>query len=106
MLKKESSSNKAWFVYYLRCADESLYAGVTTDLTRRLIEHNTCNKLGAKYTRVRRPVCLVYAEHQENRQSASKREYQLKKLSKAKKEALVSTFDQTTFTATTNNQRI
>jgi putative endonuclease len=87
----------SWFVYYLRCADNSLYAGITTDLTRRLNEHNTCNKIGAKYTRVRRPVKLAYAEKQENRQLASKREYQLKKLTKGKKEALVSNFDQTTF---------
>ena len=97
MEKNEKTSKNAWFVYYLRCADNSLYAGITTDLTRRLIEHNTCNKLGAKYTRVRRPVCLVYAEHQENRQLASKREYQLKKLSKVKKEALVNDFDLATF---------
>jgi putative endonuclease len=97
MPKNESLSKSAWFVYYLRCSDNSLYAGITTNLTRRLIEHNTCNKLGAKYTRVRRPVCLVYAEHQENRQLASKREYQLKKLSKVKKEALVNNFDQHTF---------
>ena len=82
-----------WFVYYLRCADNSLYAGITTDLTRRLIEHNTCNKTGAKYTRVRRPVKLAYAEVQENRQSASKREYQLKRLPKVKKENLVSEFN-------------
>jgi putative endonuclease len=97
MPKKETLSKSAWFVYYLRCADNSLYAGITTDLTRRIMEHNTCNKLGAKYTRVRRPVCLAYAEHQKNRQLASKREYQLKKLSKGKKEALVSLFDQHAF---------
>jgi putative endonuclease len=97
MPKNEILSKSAWFVYYLRCADNSLYAGITTNLTRRLIEHNTCNKLGAKYTRVRRPVCLAYAEHQENRQLASKREYQLKKLSKVKKEALVNNFDQQAF---------
>jgi len=97
MSKKEILSKSAWVVYYLRCADNSLYAGITTDLTRRLMEHNTCNKLGAKYTRVRRPVCLAYAEHQENRRLASKREYQLKKLSKEKKEALVSRFDQHSF---------
>ena len=93
MPKNEILSKSAWFVYYLRCADNSLYAGITTNLTRRLIEHNTCNKLGAKYTRVRRPVCLAYAEHQENRQLASKREYQLKQLTKVKKEALVNSFD-------------
>ena len=97
MPKNEISTKNAWFVYYLRCADNSLYAGITTDISRRLVEHNTCNKRGAKYTRVRRPVHLAYAEHQENRQLASKREYQLKKLSKAQKEALVNNFDQQSF---------
>jgi len=97
MDKNEVSSKNVWFVYYLRCADNSLYAGITTDIDRRLNEHNTCNKLGAKYTRVRRPVHLAYAEPQENRQLASKREYQLKKLSKGKKEALVNDFDSLLF---------
>jgi putative endonuclease len=92
MTEKSPPSKTQWFVYYLRCADNSLYAGITTDLTRRVIEHNTCNKTGAKYTRVRRPVTLVYSETQENRQSACKREYQLKKLTKTKKESLVSNF--------------
>lgn len=93
MIEKQLTHKPQWFVYYLRCADKSLYAGVTTDLTRRLHEHNTCNKKGAKYTRVRRPVILVYAETQENRQFACKREYQLKQLTKVKKEALVNSFD-------------
>ena len=93
MIEKQLTHKPQWFVYYLRCANKSLYAGVTTDLTRRLHEHNTCNKKGAKYTRVRRPVILVYAETQENRQFACKREYQLKQLTKVKKEALVNSFD-------------
>jgi putative endonuclease len=79
-----------WYVYYLRCADNSLYAGITTSLERRVFEHNECNKKAAKYTRVRRPVTLVYAEPQPNRQQASRREYQLKQLSKHDKEQLVS----------------
>jgi putative endonuclease len=78
-----------WYVYFLRCADNSLYAGITTSLERRLYEHNECNKKAAKYTRVRRPVTLVYAEPQLNRQEASRREYQLKQLSKPNKEQLV-----------------
>ena len=81
-----------WFVYLLRCADNSLYGGITTDLNRRLSEHNDSNKLGAKYTRARRPVCLAYAEQCTNRQSASIREYQLKKLKKCQKEQLVLNF--------------
>ncbi len=101
MTEKTTTLKKNWFVYYLRCADNSLYAGVTTDLIRRLHEHNTCNKTGAKYTRVRRPVKLVYAETQKNRQLACKREYQLKQLTKVKKEALVNNFNLLTFEKTT-----
>jgi len=86
-----------WYVYLLRCADNSLYAGVTTDLQRRVDEHNNSNKLGAKYTRVRRPVSLVYAENALNRQTACKQEYQLKKLNKAKKEYLASNFNLSSF---------
>jgi len=59
-----------WFTYFVRCADNSLYGGITTDLTRRVAEHNGSNKLGAKYTRVRRPVALVYVEKHSSRQSA------------------------------------
>lgn len=81
-----------WYVYFLRCADNSLYAGITTSLERRVNEHNECNKKAAKYTRVRRPVSLVYAETQLNRQQASRREYQLKQLSKLSKEQLVSDY--------------
>lgn len=81
-----------WYVYILRCADNSLYTGITTSIERRLKEHNECNKKGAKYTRVRRPVNLAYAEQQLNRQQASRREYQLKKYNKKKKEQLVSSF--------------
>jgi len=86
-----------WFTYLLRCSDNTLYAGVTTDLTRRLLEHNNSNKLGAKYTRVRRPVSLAYAEHNLNRKAACQREYQLRKLTKSQKEYLVSKFEPLTF---------
>ena len=51
-----------WTVYILTCADATLYTGVTTDLERRLKEHNDCDKKGAKYTRTRRPVSLSYTE--------------------------------------------
>jgi len=85
--------SSSWYVYFLRCADNSLYAGITTDLYRRLNEHNTSNKLAAKYTRVRRPVDLVYAEQLTSRADASSREYQLKRLSKQAKEQLVKSFD-------------
>ncbi len=77
-----------WFVYMLRCADNSLYTGVTTDIVRRVQEHNEA-KAGAKYTRAKRPVFLVYEESAESRKAACQREYQLKQLSKTDKEALI-----------------
>lgn len=76
-------------VYILRCADDSLYTGITTDIERRLIEHNSDNKKGAKYTRVRRPVTPVYQENCDDRAHASRREYELKKLSRLKKQQLI-----------------
>lgn len=82
------SSCKQWYVYLLRCNDNSLYCGVTTDLSRRVNEHNTSVK-GAKYTKVRRPVSLVYSTLAEDRSSACKLEAEIKKLAKAKKELLV-----------------
>ena len=81
-----------WYIYLVRCADNSLYTGVTTDIKRRLYQHNNCNKKGAKYTRVRRPVTLAYQESAEDRKTACQREYQLKQLSKQEKEQLVSKF--------------
>lgn len=69
----------------LRCADDSLYSGITKDINRRLDEHNHDNKKGARYTRARRPVELVYQEQCANRAMASQREYQLKKLTRDQK---------------------
>ena len=79
----------SWVVYILRCADNSLYTGITTDVERRLNEHNHDNKKGAKYTRVRRPVVKVYEETCINRAEASRREYQVKKLTRDKKQQLI-----------------
>lgn len=81
-----------WHVYLLRCSDNSLYCGVTTDLIRRVKEHNTSAK-GAKYTKTRRPVALVYSEHANDRSDACKLEAKIKKMPKAKKELLVTSFD-------------
>ncbi len=78
----------AYFVYILKCADETLYTGITTDLERRVEEHNSSDK-GAKYTKLRRPVELVYSEKSENRSTASKREYVIKKFSRAQKLELI-----------------
>ena len=77
-----------YYLYILECADKSLYTGITVDLERRVIEHNT-SKLGAKYTRARRPVKLVYKKRFKDRSKASKAEYAIKKLSKEKKLELI-----------------
>jgi len=78
----------SYSVYILQCADDTLYTGIATDLNRRLTEHNSSEK-GAKYTRSRRPVRLVYSETFPDRSSASRREYEIKKLSRAKKLQLI-----------------
>lgn len=79
----------SWQVYIVRCADDSLYTGIARDLERRIAEHNADNGLGASYTRSRRPVTLVYREVAADRSVASKREYQIKRLSRAEKLALI-----------------
>jgi putative endonuclease len=77
----KTTEDSGWFVYMVRCKDSSLYTGITTDIERRIIEHNTCNRLAAAYTRSRRPVVLVYKESYSDRSSALKREYEIKQLS-------------------------
>lgn len=76
-----------WTVYMLRCADDSLYTGIAKDVTARLDTHNAGK--GAKYTRARLPVRLVWSESAEDRSAATKREIELKKLDRRKKLALV-----------------
>jgi len=77
-----------WFIYIVRCADDSLYTGVTTDLQRRLAEHNGTRK-AARYTLVRQPVDLVYSESASCRATACKREWQIKQLSRKQKLLLI-----------------
>ncbi len=80
----------AWSVYMLRCADGTLYTGITTDLSRRLAEHNGEGGPGARYTRSRRPVVLAYAEPATDRAAALRREAAIKRLDRAGKLALCS----------------
>lgn len=79
------------YVYIVICRDQTFYTGYTTDLSRRIKEHNTSPK-GAKYTRVRRPVRLVYAKAFLTRQAACQYEYQLKKMTRKQKQAIVARF--------------
>ena len=73
-----------WFVYMLKCADNTLYTGITTDLEKRLMEHNTSPK-GAKYTRGRRPVEILGYISCTSRSEASQEEARLKRLSRREK---------------------
>lgn len=73
-----------YYIYILECADNTFYTGITTDLERRVSEHNF-SSLWAKYTKSRRPVTLIYFEEYENRSWASKREIEIKKLTKKQK---------------------
>jgi putative endonuclease len=79
-----------WYVYIVECADKSLYTGITTNLDSRIKQHNENNRLGSKYTRVRRPVALVYSEIHESKSSAAKREAAIKKLGRTEKMKLIS----------------
>ncbi len=76
-----------FFCYMVECADESFYTGWSTDPERRVTVHNAGR--GAKYTRMRRPVKLIYVEELPDKSSAMKREIEIKKLSRKRKEALV-----------------
>lgn len=86
---KTPAVSSGWFVYLLRCADGSFYAGITTDVERRVAEHNTNDLLGASYTRGRRPVELAYLEGADSRSAATRRELALKKMPRSKKLALI-----------------
>jgi putative endonuclease len=77
-----------YHLYILKCADGTLYTGITVDLKRRVLEHGS-SKLGAKYTRARRPVKLVYSKKFKNRSLASKAESWVKVLSRDEKNEII-----------------
>lgn len=81
-----------YYFYILRCSDNSLYCGQTNNLARRVYEHNFDKNKSAKYLRAKKPVKLIYFEEYPTLQEAMKREIQIKKCTKTKKEALVSCF--------------
>ena len=78
-----------YILYILRCNDGTLYTGITNNLDKRILEHNTSDK-GAKYTRYRRPVILVYQEACMDKSTALKRELVIKKMSRQQKNDLLS----------------
>jgi len=77
----------SWYVYIVECHDRTYYTGITTDIARRISEHNHSPK-GAKYTRARRPVVLCYHEKYEDKSAALKREIAIKKMKRTEKSAL------------------
>ena len=80
-----------WFVYLVRCADESLYTGISTDVGARVAAHNAGR--GARYTRARLPVELVHVERKKSRSTALRREAAIKALPRAAKLLLASVLD-------------
>jgi putative endonuclease len=85
--EREEKPGVAWFVYVLRCRDGTLYTGVTTDTGKRTLEHN--RGTGARYTRARRPVRLVYVETAADRAAAQRRESEIKRMRRGEKQALI-----------------
>ena len=85
---KSDMPSSVWYLYVLQCSDGTYYTGVTTDVKRRLNEHNNSSR-GSKYTKTRRPVKLIYFSEFENRSSAQKAEYRFKKLKREQKERAI-----------------
>ncbi len=88
MAENNPDSTAHWVVYIVACADASLYTGITNALERRVAAHNAGN--GARYTRARRPVTLVYSEPADSRSAALKRELAIKRLPAGDKRKLIS----------------
>ncbi len=88
-MSKTTKPKSAWYVYILRCADDTLYTGITTDVPRREKEHNSKTGIAAKYTRTRQPVKVIYQELLANRSTATKREIAIKKMTRQRKKALI-----------------
>lgn len=78
-----------WTVYILRCADNTLYTGITTDVDRRIREHEGEGGVGAKYLKGRAPLALAFQWAVNDRSAASKLEYRIKSLSRGDKQALI-----------------
>ena len=81
--------DRPWFLYVVHCSDGTLYTGVTTDVKRRVDEHNV-GKRGAKYTAARRPVRLIYVSYYVSRSDAQKAEGKFKKLTRKQKDEVIS----------------
>ena len=78
-----------WYVYLAECSDGTLYTGITTDLKRRINQHNGILQGGARYTAARRPVVLAWSEEVDSRSDAQKREFEIRRLSRIEKTQLI-----------------
>lgn len=90
-MKDKNSSGTSWVVYIAQGSDGTFYTGITKDVQRRMREHNQVDSRSAKYLRTRRPVKLVYMEKVSSQGEAMKREREIKRFSREKKEQLVKT---------------
>jgi putative endonuclease len=88
--KSKNEDAKPWWVYIVGCVDGTYYTGITPDINKRIEKHNSGK--GAKYTKFRKPVELLYYEKDKNRSWASKREIQIKKLTRDQKKELIDSF--------------
>jgi len=79
----QKKKQQSWFVYILLCSDTTLYTGITNNITKRLEDHN--KGIGAKYTKGRSPLSLIWQEKHPNKSSASKREHEIKSMTKKQK---------------------
>lgn len=85
-----TKQDQPWWIYIVECIDGTYYTGITPDINKRIAKHNSGS--GAKYTRFREPVVLLYYERHKNRSLATKREIQIKKLTHKQKKELVDNF--------------
>ena len=88
MLIHRPVAENTWCVYMVRCSDGTLYTGITKNLEKRIEAHNS-GRDGARYTRSRRPVRLVYAKQAASKTAAARLEYRIKKLKRSKKNELI-----------------
>jgi putative endonuclease len=89
---RKKMSRRSYIVYIVECCDHSYYTGIAIDVAERVRAHNECSGRGARYTRSRQPVTLVYTEKLTSKSNALRREYTIKQLPRHKKQELVDSF--------------
>lgn len=89
MFMMNMMNNIMYYLYLLQCENDTIYTGITTDLERRFVEHKSGTGKGANYTRAFKPIKILYTEEFQNRSDASKRESEIKKMTRSQKLELV-----------------